>query len=527
MSVASHEEVASATSGAIADISGGPKSFELDVVLRQFVIFHVGKEVFAVRLSAVQEIIRMPNVVKVPMSPPALEGLANLRGSVLPILNLREIFHFPEALHDDSTRVVVLDHGRPVGLVVDRMANVVTVDPDRIEAASNIGAAIDTGLLTGMIKGEKGGSMVMILDTAKTVEREFQGAMKNAAERLAQGVREVQADSKASQQAVLDEDHLVSFEVADQEYAFPIERVEEIIQLPSQITQLPNSHGHVLGVITLRNRLLPLVSLRNMFGLPQVEMTEANKVVVISLGEGVSVGVVMDGVKEVLRVARNIVDPMPALLSQGQAMNDIQAICRLQDGRRLVSVLSAERMFRAEDLRKAVDEADKVETMAGSETRNSGAESEQEEQFVVFRLMEEEYGVPIEAVQEIVRVPEDLTRIPKTPQFIEGVVNLRGVVLPVLDQRSRFGLPGATRNDRQRIMVFTINGVRTGFIVDSVSEVMRIRLKHVGPAPALSARQQRLINRVANLEEQKRMILLLEVEQLLNFDELDELKLVA
>ena len=517
-----------APSNVIAANLANTKSLESDVVSRQFVIFHVGKEVFAVRLSAVQEIIRMPTLVKVPMSPPALEGLANLRGSVLPVLNLREIFHFPAALHDDSTRVVVLDHGRPVGLVVDRMANVVTVDPDRIEAASHIGAAIDTGLLTGMIKSENGKSMVMILDAAKTVEREFRGAIQNVAERLAQGAHEVRVESKASEQAVLDEDHLVSFEVADQEYAFPIERVEEIIQLPNQITQLPNSHGHVLGVITLRNRLLPLVSLRNMFGLPPVEMSDANKVVVISLGDGVSVGVVMDGVKEVLRVARNIVDPMPPLLSQGQAMNDIEAICRLQDGRRLVSVLSAERMFKAEELRKVVSDADKDDDgMASAQTSKSAGESEQEEQFVVFRLMEEEYGVPIEAVQEIVRVPDELTRIPKTPEFIEGVVNLRGVVLPVLDQRSRFGLPGADRNDRQRIMVFTINGVRTGFIVDSVSEVMRIGLRHVGPAPALSARQQRLINRVANLEDQKRMILLLEVEQLLNFSELDELKMVA
>jgi purine-binding chemotaxis protein CheW len=523
MSVENEEGVANATSAN----SGRAKDSESDVVLRQFVIFHVGKELFAVRLSAVQEIIRMPNVVKVPMSPPALEGLANLRGSVLPVLNLREIFNFPQAMHDDSTRVVVLDHGRPVGLVVDRMANVVTVDPDRIEAASSIGSAIDTGLLTGMIKSENGGAMVMILDTAKTVEREFRGAIKSAAERLGQDGRELREESKSSQQAALDEDHLVSFEVADQEYAFPIERVEEIIQLPSQITQLPNSHGHVLGVITLRNRLLPLVSLRSMFGLPEVGMSEANKVVVISLGEGVSVGVVMDGVKEVLRVARNIVDPMPALLSQGQAMNDIQAICRLQDGRRLVSVLSAERMFKSEDLRKIVSAAEKVGEMGNSEAGKTAGESEQEEQFVVFRLMEEEYGVPIEAVQEIVRVPDELTRIPKTPQFIEGVVNLRGVVLPVLDQRSRFGLPAANRNDRQRIMVFTINGVRTGFIVDSVSEVMRIGLRYVGPAPALSARQQRLINRVANLEEQKRMILLLKVDQLLNFDELDELKLVA
>ena len=70
----------------------------------------------------------------------------------------------------------------------------------------------------------------------------------------------------------------------------------------------------------------------------------------------------------------------------------------------------------------------------------AGADDD-EEQFVVFRLMNEEYGVPIDSVQEIVRVPEELTKVPKTPTFIEGVINLRGIVLPVVDQRRRFGLP--------------------------------------------------------------------------------------
>ena len=75
--------------------------------------------------------------------------------------------------------------------------------------------------------------------------------------------------------------------------------------------------------------------------------------------------------------------------------------------------------------------------MASAQATAAVAESDDEEQFVVFRLMNEEYGVPISSVQEIVRVPEELTRVPKTPDFVEGVVNLRGVVLPVIDQRRR------------------------------------------------------------------------------------------
>ena len=123
------------------------------------------------------------------------------------------------------------------------------------------------------------------------------------------------------------------------------------------------------------------------------------------------------------------------------------------------------------------------------------------------------------AVQEIVRVPDELTRIPRAPAFVEGVINLRGVVLPVIDQRRRFNLAQADRSDRQRIMVFTVRGVQTGFIVDSVSEVMRISAKAIGEAPNLSDAQTRLIRRVANLESQKRMVLLLDTMQLLDTQE--------
>lgn len=106
-------------------------------------------------------------------------------------------------------------------------------------------------------------------------------------------------------------------------------------------------------------------------------------------------------------------------------------------------------------------------------------------------------------------------------------MNLRGVVLPVIDQRHRFGLPSIENNDRQRIMVFVINDLRTGFIVDSVAEVLKISRNLIEPAPALSSEQQRLFGRVANLPKQKRMIQLVEPRQLLGEQELSALSSVA
>ena len=408
------------------------------------------------------------------------------------------------------------------------MANVTSVEADRIESSATISGTVATDLLTGMIKETDGKSMVLILDAGRVVRHEFAAiaGREGAAAQPGAAVAEHRRDTGAAE---LDEDQLVSFEVAGQEYAFPIGQVQEIVQLPERITQVPQAPSHVIGVITLRDRLLPLVSLREMFNLPHAELSEANKVVVVSLG-GLSVGVVMDSVKEVLRVSRALVEPMPALLARDYQLNDVRAICRLQEGRRLVSILSAERMFNTDELRKVVEDEREDAGKDGGETNMADEATradDVEEQFVVFRLMGEEYGVPIDAVQEIVRVPDLLTRVPKTPDFVEGVINLRGVVLPVVDQRRRFGLSGAERNDRQRIMVFTIRGVRTGFIVDSVSEVMRIPARYIGSTPDLSDEQKRLIRRVANLEGQKRMILLLEVTQLLTGQELGALKQAA
>jgi purine-binding chemotaxis protein CheW len=527
-------DVSSVTTGEVVAESGGligpagQTGDETTGDARQFVIFHVKDEMFAVPLAEVKEIIRMPGVVRMPLSPASLEGLANLRGTVLPVVNLRSVFSFEQVGHDDATRVVVLDQGRPIGLVVDRMANVVTVEAADIEAADTIQSTVDTKVVTGMIKGHAGASMVMILDAANLIKREFRdfGGKTDTDRGTALAGQHTEAAAAKPAEGTIDENQLVSFEVAGQEYAFPIEEVQEIVQLPEHITEVPNTAAHVLGVITLRNRLLPLVSLREMFGLPPAEVREANKVVVVSLGDslGTSVGVVMDSIKEVLRVGRSAIDAMPSLLSQNRSLDDIQSICRLDDGKRLVSILSSGQMFNVTEVRKLIGETEEGEAMANEKAAVAAGENDDEEQFVVFRLMNEEYGVPIDSVQEIVRVPDELTRVPRTPAFIEGVINLRGSVLPVVDQRRRFGLEGIERNDRQRIMVFTIAGVRTGFIVDSVSEVMRIGARFIDGAPKLSAEQQKLIRRVANLETQKRMILLLDVNQLLNVMELDALK---
>jgi purine-binding chemotaxis protein CheW len=132
----------------------------------------------------------------------------------------------------------------------------------------------------------------------------------------------------------------------------------------------------------------------------------------------------------------------------------------------------------------------------------------------VFLLGDEEFGLPIAAVDEVARVPTHITRVPKMPDFLEGVMNLRGEVLPVVDQRRRFDLPKFT-DSRQRLIVVRAERHRAGLIVDRVSEVFRAAATDIEPPPDLTGEGARLVNGVINDRKAKRMILLLDPAELL------------
>ncbi len=112
-------------------------------------------------------------------------------------------------------------------------------------------------------------------------------------------------------------------------------------------------------------------------------------------------------------------------------------------------------------------------------------------------------------------MPEQITRLPKTPKFLEGVINLRGEVLPVVDQRRRFDLPPLADDRSRRLLVVRTEQHRAGLIVDSVSEVMRCFVDDIEPAPSLTGEKVRLVQGVVNLEGTGRIVLVLDPAELL------------
>jgi len=142
-------------------------------------------------------------------------------------------------------------------------------------------------------------------------------------------------------------------------------------------------------------------------------------------------------------------------------------------------------------------------------------------QLVGFRIGRETFGVPIGLVREIVRMME-ITAVPEAPDYVEGVINLRGRIIPVIDLRKRFREPGIKADKRNRILVAELEGRLVGLIVDAASEVLKMANGDIEPPPELL--QENDLSYVTGLGKRSgKLIILVDVEKLLNHGELGRL----
>jgi purine-binding chemotaxis protein CheW len=161
-----------------------------------------------------------------------------------------------------------------------------------------------------------------------------------------------------------------------------------------------------------------------------------------------------------------------------------------------------------------------------AETQKTDASGSELLQLVSFNIGEEEFGVDILKVQEINRML-NVTQVPNSPSYVDGVINLRGKVIPVIDLRSRFSMPRIAHTKNTRIVVVELVGKTVGFVVDAVSEVLRISKSITEPPPQTVTQNMTTdyITSVAKLED--RLLILLDLEKILSDGEKTQLQVVA
>ncbi|MBZ5701709.1 MAG: chemotaxis protein CheW [Acidobacteriia bacterium] len=150
----------------------------------QVVGFRIGDETYGVRISAVREIVRVPDITVVPNAPEMIEGVINLRGKIIPVMDLRKRFGQAEIRADKKNRILVVElHNRLLGLIVNSASEVLKLPPSEIEAPGNMFSDGESGYVTGV--GKLKGRLIILLDIAKLLHRPEFGRIEEAAEPVA------------------------------------------------------------------------------------------------------------------------------------------------------------------------------------------------------------------------------------------------------------------------------------------------------------------------------------------------------
>ncbi len=142
---------------------------------------------------------------------------------------------------------------------------------------------------------------------------------------------------------------------------------------------------------------------------------------------------------------------------------------------------------------------------------------------IVFTLENEEYGIEVDKVKTIERL-SPITRVPHTPAFVKGVINLRGVVVPVIDLRGRFGLPETEPTENTRIIIVSAHDLEVGFIVDSANDVLDVMSDAIeNPPEVVGGVKAKYLRGVAKIGE-NRLLILLHLAEVLNKSEIIQLE---
>lgn len=145
-----------------------------------------------------------------------------------------------------------------------------------------------------------------------------------------------------------------------------------------------------------------------------------------------------------------------------------------------------------------------------------------EKQYVIFKLGKEEYGIDIMNVREIVQYQESV-KIPNSPAFIEGIINYRGKVIPIICLKKKFGMASSVNDANTRIIVINLNDKQIGFLVDEASQTVRIDDSNIDPTPeVISGIERKYITGVGKIDN--RLVILIDLEKVLTDDDKEKIE---
>jgi len=464
-------------------------------------------ELFAFNGNNVEQILRVPPITTMPLATKGIKGIASVSGQIVTVIDTSVIFieedENSEVNSNIQSRILTIKcNGNNYGLLVDEVLGMDTI------VQENYSVSNDDSKISAIYK--KDDKIYQIINECLAIsELKLFDYNPVVIDKFDQS--DADSNNSISSSNSISGNRYLFLTLGDEEFAISLDIAREIIFVPNDITPMSESSANVIGMITLRNELIVAVDLRKMLGVEHSSKLGAKEQRLLILNyNGNSIALLVDSISEVKDIPTNAVETLPGKFVD----NKIDSVYKSKDS--IVSMVSKKYL---------IDflENNSVENNEEINKENNNIEVEESKDMIevaVFQIANEEFALGIEDVQEIIRYTE-VTHIPEAPEFVEGVINLRGIVIPIISLPERLGFTKVI-DKKSKILVCVIDGEKIGLFVDDVNEIMFIEDKYISS----SASKDALFSDVITLDNGKRVILKLNILNVLSADIIEKIKLI-
>ncbi|WP_321392073.1 chemotaxis protein CheW [uncultured Desulfuromusa sp.] len=435
-----------------------------------FAFFLLDNQEFGIKVEHVREtILHKHEFTRMPCSMDALDGLINLRGSIIPIINLRSRFHLNAIQRTPESPIAIVQFNRGLfGLLFDEISEVIRVKQSEICLVET--AEEDPELCNqGVISLDGGDRIVQLLDLERLFKKYNLPRINN--------------ETFQSQQVFIPRKQDITFMLNGQEYAIAVDAIREIMKPPA-IKRKILVHPAIKGVIELRGKLINIVDLRNYFNFPAEGILPESRIIILQ-GD-LNCGILVDAIKEVIQYDEDLLLAVPVLQ---KSQDHISGIVALEDGRNIIK-LDTEHLFdnkliqqlqgnmklHAEDLNSGED----VKHQEG------GNSSEIKDKVLISFRLDNNYAFDITLFREIINYSAAIVPLPGQQHYQEGLLNLRNSAIPIINLRKYYAMDNHTNVNEAKIIILNLPEKTIGIMVDEIIEIVKPARMDVERIPQLS-----------------------------------------
>lgn len=429
--------------------------------------FWIGNAEFALPVGAIREVVNEPeNISRVPLAPPFMTGLFNLRGMIIPVVDLRILLAFPERdetlkAEDKVRKVAIVENGdRCIGLLFDRSGEILN-EPNsaRVDFRAGDGGVKDV-VIDGVLKLEGGDRMVQLLDPYELL-------------RIERVPKAETAERARLKQGDLGKRHnCISFQLGHTTCALDLRHVQEVREMP-EVNESLLAHGFVIGTTNLRGNIIPIVDFRSFIGdeepvkLGQTSLS-GRKLLIVKTDGGL-IGLMVFSIDSILPYFDTDVLPFALLaLPRGNIVKG----CLSKENEGLVMLLDHKKLLSEPSLVEPARTCQEVHE-TGEETeepQTSQTESQERKTFIIFTVANA-FAMDTCVVSEVMTKPTDLLDPPYALDFVDGILDLRGELITLINLRKLYGY-NEIESDDLKVLIFMHGSQKFGIVVDTVDEIV-------------------------------------------------------